>query len=169
MTTAHAASTAGHSGHDDDVRERVRAALKSQQQPTVTVLSSLLAVQDALHCVPPEAIEETAVFCKTTVNEVWSVASFYTNFRFTPPGQFTVDVCWGPACHLVGAQQVLKAVQERIGIDEEGETPDRKVTLRYNTCLGACAQAPCIAVDHHVTGRVTPGSAAEMIGRLAGG
>lgn len=166
MTTTHAAAQSGHGGHTGDLKERVRAALEGQKQPTVTVLSSLLAVQDEFHYIPPEAIEETASFCNSTVNEVWSVASFYTNFRFTPPGEFTLDICWGPTCHLLGAQKILKAVQQRIGLDKEGETPDGRVTLRYNTCLGSCGQAPCIAINHHVTGRITPESAADVAGGL---
>ncbi len=128
----------------------------------------MLAVQDAFHYIPREAIEETAIFCNSTANEVWSVASFYTNFRFTPPAKYTLDVCWGPSCHLMGAQKILKAVQEKTGLDQEGETKDGKLTLRYNTCLGACAQAPCIAVNHHVTGRATPESATATVSRLLG-
>ena len=112
----------------------------------MTVLSSLIAVQDAIHYLPDEAIKETATFCGSSINDVWSVASFYTNFRFTPPGEKTLDVCWGPSCHLVGAQQILDAVQGVLEIKEEGESPDRKVTLKYNTCLGACAQGPVIAI-----------------------
>ena len=92
------------------VREQIRQVLSSQRQPTITVLSSLLAVQDSLHYIPDEAIRETAKFSGSTINEVWSVASFYTNFRFTPPGEKTLDVCWGPSCHLLGAQEVLNAV-----------------------------------------------------------
>jgi NADH-quinone oxidoreductase subunit E len=126
----------------------------------------LLAVQDALHYIPDEAIEEVATFSKTSINEVWSVASFYTNFRFTPPGKVTLDVCWGPTCHMLGAQKVLKSVQDKLGIHEEATTEDGSVTLRYSTCLGACANAPVVAVDHHMKGRVTPESAAELAGSL---
>ncbi|MEX0760850.1 MAG: NAD(P)H-dependent oxidoreductase subunit E [Dehalococcoidia bacterium] len=146
----------------EKLREQIRQALKSQQQPTVTVLSSLLAIQDALHYLPAEAIEETATFCGATINDVWSVASFYTNFRFTPPGKYVLDVCWGPSCHLVGAQKLLKAVQDSLEVHEEGESPDGSVTLRYSTCLGACAQAPVVAVDHRLIGHATPESAAKL-------
>ncbi len=128
----------------------------------MTVLSSLLAVQDAIHYIPDEAIEEVADYSKTSINEVWSVASFYTNFRFTPPGRVTLDVCWGPSCHLLGAQDVLKAVQDELGVQEEATTEDGSVTLRYSTCLGACANAPVVAVDHHMKGRATPKSAAGL-------
>lgn len=139
----------------DEIRERIRNVLRGQKQDTVTVLSSLLAVQDDLHFLPDVAIEETAAFVKSTINEVWSVASFYTNFRFTPPGDHTLEICWGPSCHIMGAQKILKSVQEELGIDREGETENGKVTLKYGTCLGACAQAPVIAVDHLHKGRVS--------------
>lgn len=150
------------------LREQIRQALNAQKQPTITVLSSLIAVQDAIHYLPDEAINETATFCGSTINEVWSVASFYTNFRFTPPGEKTLDVCWGPSCHLVGAQQVLNSVHAALELKEEGTTADGKVTLKYNTCLGACAQGPCIAIDHHLIGRQTPESAADVARDLRG-
>lgn len=150
----------------DALRDRVRTALKGQKQETVTVLSSLLAVQDELRYLPDEAIEETAAFVDSTINEVWSVASFYTNFRFTPPGRHTVEVCWGPSCHLLGAQSVLKAVQDELGIDREGETEDGGVTLSYSTCLGACALAPVVAIDHHHRGRLDPRAAADAVSGL---
>ena len=153
---------------NDDLRTRSRTALRSQQQPTVTVLSSLLAVQDELHYIPDEAIEETATHVKATINDVWSVASFYTNFRFTPPGEHTIDVCWGPSCHLNGAQDVIERVHAELGVDGEGETADGKLTLRYSTCLGACALAPVIAVDHHMKGRMSPDSAAAVVVELKG-
>ena len=150
------------------LREQIRQVLNAQAQPTVTVLSSLIAVQDSIHYLPDEAIKETATFCSSTINEVWSVASFYTNFRFTAPGDKTLDVCWGPSCHLVGAQQILDSVHTALEIKEEGESPDRKVTLKYNTCLGACAQGPVIAINHHLIGKQTPESAAKIARELRG-
>ena len=150
------------------LREQIRQALNSQRQPTVTVLSSLLAVQDSIQYLPDEAIKETATFCSSTINEVWSVASFYTNFRFTTPGEKTLDVCWGPSCHILGAQEILKQVHTALGIKEEGESPDGKVTLKYNTCLGACAQGPVITIDHHLIGKQTPESAVQIVNELRG-
>lgn len=160
--------TTAESEQSSKLREQIRQILNAQAQPTITVLSSLIAVQDAIHYLPDEAIKETATFCGSTINEVWSVASFYTNFRFTPPGEKTLDVCWGPSCHLVGAQRVLDAVQGVLEIKEEGESPDRKVTLKYNTCLGACAQGPVIAINHHLIGKQTPESAAQVARELRG-
>ena len=152
-----------------ETRERIRTAISSQRRPTVTVLSSLLATQDELGYLPDEAIEEIATFAHTTINDVWGVASFYPNFRFTPPGAHIVEVCWGPTCHLGGAQQILKALQDELGLTGEGETQDNRITLKYNTCLGACTQAPVMSTDHRLIGRMTPESAKRLVADLRNG
>ena len=70
--------------NSENLRKIIRDSISNQKRKTVTVLSSLLAVQDKLHYIPDEAVEEISIHCKVTINDVWSVASFYTNFRFTP-------------------------------------------------------------------------------------
>jgi NADH:ubiquinone oxidoreductase subunit E len=128
----------------------------------------LLAVQDELGYIPDEAIEEVAVLNETTINEVWGVASFYTNFRFTPPGEHTVEICWGPTCHLKGASHILSRVMDHLGLEDEGETEDGAISFKFNTCLGACSVAPVMSVDHRLIGRVTPDSASSRVQKLQG-
>ena len=82
----------------EDLRDKITDALVNKNAKTVTVLSSLLAVEDELGYIPPRAIELVALHTKSTINDVWGVASFYTNFRFTPPGEHVVEICWGPTC-----------------------------------------------------------------------
>ena len=147
----------------DGLKERIKKAVHNQPQPTVTILSSLLAVEDELGYIPPEAVAEVAGFNRATINDVWAVVSFYPNFRTTPPGQHRVEVCWGPSCHLVGAMPVIAAVLEAVGLPAEGDTPDGRLSLRYNTCLGACAQAPVMSIDHHLIGRITPEQARNRL------
>ena len=154
---------------NEEMRERIRKALTSQARPTVTVLSSLLAAQDELGYLPDEAIEEVGDYTDASINDVWGVASFYTNFRFTPPGRHLVEVCWGPTCHLVGAAGILKQVQDDLGLTGEGETADDNVTLKYNTCLGACSQAPVVSIGHRLHGRVTPERARILVAALSNG
>ena len=139
----------------DGLKQRMAEAVRRQPQSTVTVLSSLLALQDELGYIPKEGVEEVASFTDSTVNDVWAVASFYPNFRFTPPCLHQVEVCWGASCHLVGAMPVIEAALESCGLTDEGDTPDGRLSLRFNTCLGACSQAPVMAIDHHLVGRVT--------------
>lgn len=148
------------------LKQRIHDAVHSQTQPTVTVLSSLLAVEDELGYIPKEALEFVAEFSNATVNDVWAVASFYPNFLFEPPAEHVVEVCWGASCHLVGAMGIFKSVLEAAGLKDEGDTPDKRLTVKFNTCLGACSQAPVMAMDHHLAGRVNPESAAKNVANL---
>ncbi len=150
----------------DGLEQRIDRAVRSQTQPTVTVLSSLLAVEDELHYIPREAVERVAEFNGATVNDVWAVASFYPNFRFQPPAIRQVEVCWGASCHLMGAMAVVESVLEAAGLEEEGERADHWLSVRLNTCLGACSQAPVMSIDHHLEGRVSPESAALRVTKL---
>ncbi|MCH8744379.1 MAG: NAD(P)H-dependent oxidoreductase subunit E, partial [Chloroflexi bacterium] len=150
----------------DELKPRISIAIHNQPQPTVTVLSSLLAVEDELGYIPKEAIEEVAGFTGLTVNDVWAVASFYPNFRFQPPCQHQLELCWGPSCHLMGAMSVIGAALEQLGVEGEGDLADGSLTLRYNTCLGACAQAPVISADHNLMGRQTVESVKTAIVEL---
>jgi NADH-quinone oxidoreductase subunit E len=140
----------------DGLKERIDKAIHNQPQPTVTILSSLLAVEDELGYIPKEAVEEVASFTGATVNDVWAVASFYPNFRFRPPCEHQIEICWGPSCHLLGAMSLIQSVLDAVGLEGEGDTPDCRLSVRYNTCLGACAQAPVISIDHHLMGRLSP-------------
>ncbi|GAG35930.1 unnamed protein product, partial [marine sediment metagenome] len=123
----------------------------------------------AIGHIPPEAIEEVAEFTHSTGNDVWGVASFYTNFRITPPGKHVVEVCWGPSCHLLGASAILQEVLDSLELAGEGETRDKNITFKYNTCLGACAQAPVVSVDHQLIGRVTPEAVRRRVEELRNG
>tara|TARA_Y100001960_G_C14233602_1_gene614962 strand:- start:312 stop:560 length:249 start_codon:yes stop_codon:yes gene_type:complete len=74
-----------------------------------------------------------------------------------------VEVCWGPTCHLLGAMDVLVAIQSKLGLEGEGDVPDGVIGLKYNTCLGACSQGPVISVDEKITGAVTVETALSVL------
>ncbi len=150
----------------EGLAQRISQAMLGQEQATITILSTLLAVQDELGYLAKEAIELVAGFTDSTINDVWAVASFYPNFRFEPPCLHQVEVCWGASCHLVGAMPLMEAVMEACELESEGDREDGRLSLRFNTCLGACAHAPVIAIDHHLMGRQTPETARERIGGL---
>ena len=137
----------------DRFRDEINHIVSSQTRPTITVLSSLLATQDEFGYIPDLAIEVIAEYTNHTINEVWGVASFYPNFRFTKPGENILEICWGPTCHLAGAAKILNDIQNALGLKGEGETDSGKFTLKYNTCLGACSQGPVFAIDHKLYGK----------------
>jgi NADH:ubiquinone oxidoreductase subunit E len=61
---------------------------------------------------------------------------------------------------------LIGRVFEASGLQDEGDTPDGKLTVRLNTCLGACAQAPVMSIDHRLMGRISPQEAAGKVAEL---
>ena len=152
---------------NQNIRDEVNKILSSSTDTTVTVLSSLLLVQDEIGYIPNEAVEEIGSFLKTSINEVWGVATFYTNFRFTPPCANVLEVCWGPTCHLKGAPDLISGVLKQLNLEEQGDSQDKGISVRYNTCLGACQQAPVISVNHALRGNVKASEISNIIDFVA--
>ncbi len=149
-----------------EVAHRIAQILAKPKRKTVTVLSSLIAIQDEFGYIPPEAISAIAEKTGDSINDVYGVATFYTHFRLSPPTEHTVEVCWGPSCHVVGAPEIMRAMEEELAIKGQGDTPDGMFTLKRNSCAAACAQGPVIVIDHQVCGRLTPQAAQELIRNL---
>ena len=152
----------------ETLRDRIIRAINSQKQKTTTVLSCLLAVEDELGYIPEEAMGEVSKLTDVTINDVWGVASFYTNFQFQPPGLHKVEICWGPTCHILGAMGVIEEVLKSLGLSGEGTTDDGSTTLRLNTCLGACSNGPVMSVDHRLIGRVSPQNGVDIVNEVNG-
>lgn len=150
----------------ETLRDRIIRAINSQKQKTITVLSCLLAVEDELGYIPEEAMEEVSILTDVTINDVWGVASFYTNFQFQPSGLHKVEICWGPTCHILGAMGVIEEVLKSLGLSGEGTTDDGMTNLRLNTCLGACSNGPVMSVDHRLIGRVSPQNGVDIVNEL---
>lgn len=168
-TSDNASASASAPDASGGLRERARRAVAEQPSRTVTVLSSLLAAHDELGYLPYEAVEEAAVSAGASVNEAWSVASFYPNFRFTPPPRHSVEVCWGPTCHVLGAQPILQGLARHLGLDGEGDAEDGSVSLKFNTCLGVCPHAPAMSFDHELAGRMSLDAAVVRLERVRSG
>jgi len=142
------------------------APYKGQRGATIPVLQK---AQEKLGYLPEEAISEIADFLGLTKNEIYGVATFYAQFRFERPGEHTIKVCQGTACHVRGASRILEEVARDLGIDAGKRTsPDHKFSLERVACFGACALAPVMVIDDTVYGKVTTAEAKKLIEEYRG-
>jgi len=133
------------------------------------LITILLEVQENFSYLPEEAIHMVARFLDINEGEIYSVASFYAQFRLTPVGRHRVTVCRGTACHIHGAPRILNEMEKEIGI-KEGETrSDLEFSLESVACIGCCALAPCIKINDLVYGEMTPEKAEELYAGLNNG
>lgn len=115
---------------------------------------------------PSEAMLSVARFLSIPPSKVYGVATFYNQFRFTPPGRRPVKVCMGTACHMAGGQLVLEAAERTLDIRVGGLTPDGEFSLERVACVGCCAIAPVMVVGGTVEPRMTPFKVEEVFAAL---
>lgn len=78
--------------------------------------------------------------------EVYEVASFYTMFHLNPVGKSVLEVCRTGPCMLVGADNIVKYLENKLNIKDGETTPDGLFTIKTVECLGACGYAPMMQV-----------------------
>jgi NADH-quinone oxidoreductase subunit E len=107
-------------------------------------------IQKSYGYIPEEAIHKISRWLKISENEIFGVATFYAQFRFTPPGKHHIKVCLGTACHVKGGEQMLEVLQRRLEIKPGETTADGKYDLERVACLGCCALAPVVSLDNKI-------------------
>jgi len=138
---------------------------KSYQAEKGAVIPLLQKVQENLGYLSKEAISEIAKFSGISESEVFGVASFYAQFRFTPRGEHSLKVCLGTACHVRGGSNILETVERELGVQPGGTTSDYKFSLERVACFGCCALAPVMVVDKDVHGRMTTTKVKDILGK----
>ncbi|MFW9811521.1 MAG: NAD(P)H-dependent oxidoreductase subunit E [Candidatus Thorarchaeota archaeon] len=119
------------------------------------LISSLQKIQLRLGYIPQEAVQKLAEEMHLSEQDVYGVATFYKNFRFTPPGKHQVKMCMGTACFVQGGERLLSATTERLGIQPGETSEDGRYSIERVACLGCCALAPVTVVDDEVHGKMT--------------
>ena len=89
------------------------------------------------------------------LEEIYGVATFYSQFTLNPKGQYKISVCLGTACYVKGAGDIFNRLQEKLGIESGMCTPDGKFSLDACRCIGACGLAPVMTINDEVYGRLT--------------
>lgn len=102
-------------------------------------------------------------------SHVYGVATFYSLFKLTEPGEHIVTGCLGTACYVKGVEEIMQAIEREFRIKRGETTPDRKLSIFVTRCIGACAMAPNIVVDDEVIGKATKEMVLEKIKHVLGG
>lgn len=127
------------------------------------LISILQEVQGEVGYISEEAMKAIAEFLEVPGSAVYSVATFYNQFRFTPLGRYPVKVCMGTACHLAGGSLVLEAMARELDIDVGSITPDQDFSLDRVACIGCCALAPVVAIGDSIYPRMTSPKVEEVL------
>jgi formate dehydrogenase subunit gamma len=139
-----------------DALAMVRNALERHEGEPGALLPVLHDVQDALGCIPADAVAVIAKGLNLSRAEVHGVINYYHHFRSEPAGRTVVQVCRAESCQACGADALLAHAERVLNCASHHTRDDGAYTLEPVYCLGMCALSPAIMVGEKLYARVTP-------------
>ena len=135
---------------------RLKAVLDENCCDPGRLMSVMQQAQGIYGYLPYEVQVMIADGMDVPLERVYGLSTFYGQFLLAPAGKYAVSVCMGTACYVKGAQAVLDALEDLLGIAPGECTPDGLFSIEACRCVGACGLAPVMTVNDDVYGNLTP-------------
>ena len=121
-----------------------------------SLITILQKTQEIYGYIPTDAIYYIAEKTGLTPAKILGVATFYSQFRFQAVGKYLIMICKGTACYVNGAERIIEAVSEELGIGDNQTTEDGLFSLSLVSCLGCCSLAPVMMINEDTYVSLTP-------------
>ena len=146
----------------------IKGILAKYPEARGSLIPILQDIQEKFGYLSEEAVEELERLMDISANEIYGVATFYAQFRFSPPGRHTILSCQGTACHVRGGWKILQELQQHLGIRAGQTTADGQFDLERVACLGCCALAPVVSIDSKVHAQMTSKKIPSVLSQYTG-
>ena len=147
-------------------QDRAHKILESYPEPRSAIMPLLYVASLEHEYVSLDAMTEVAELTGVTPAQVQSVATFYTMFKREKVGTYLVSVCTSISCYLMGADEILEAVEEATGAPHGEPSPDGLFSVEHVECIGACGGAPAVQVNYELVEGITPDAGKKLIAWL---
>jgi NADH-quinone oxidoreductase subunit E len=127
------------------------------------IIEAFHALQDKFNYIPREALVEAAWVFKISEAQAYGVATFYSYLSVERRGKYIIRMCESAPCHVAGADELLKAIENQLGIKVGETTADGKFTLEVTECVGQCQATPVITINSVPVFNVTPQNLAQVL------
>lgn len=151
MNKKPAVSFKGTKKQENELREFI---LTEKGEPGA-LMPVLQKAQEIYGYLPIEVQTIVADALDISLSEVYGVVTFYSQFSLNPKGEHRISICLGTACYVKGADKILEALEEKLGVKVGECTPDGVFSIDSCRCVGACGLAPVMMIDDDVYGRLT--------------
>ena len=144
--------------------EQLIAVIEKYRGTKGALMPVLQEAQEIYGYLPLEVQKIIALRMGVSIEEVYGVSTFYSQFVLNPKGDVSIAVCMGTACYVKGSGDILDKITQILGLPSGSTTPDGKYSLEATRCIGACGLAPVLTVNNEVYGKLT---VADVEGILA--
>jgi NADH-quinone oxidoreductase subunit E len=144
-------------------QEVMQSIIKRYPSTRSSIMPLLHYVQSVSGYVTNEGIETISKILEIETAEVSAVATFYTQYKRKPVGEYHVGVCTNTLCAVMGGDAIFSALKEHLGVENDGVTADGKVSLEHIECNAACDYAPVVMANWEFYDNQTVESAKALV------
>lgn len=152
-------------------RSQIIAIIEAHGKTKEGLLSILLEIQNSSgeNYVHEQWAKLVAEQLGLPYSKVYDVLTFYAMFSTKPRGKYVIEVCKSTPCHVSKAYNIVKILENELGINIGNTTEDKLFTLQYTSCVGACDIGPIMKIGEDVYGNLTADKITELINTYRGG
>ena len=140
-------------GTDEQV-EQFNELLTVNKDNRNNIMEVLQKTQGIFGYIPEGTIKLISDSLTMPESDIYGIITFYSQFSLTPKAKYNIDVCLGTACFVLGAQDVLNKILDKLQVKVGETTSDGKWIVTSCRCLGCCGLAPAITINGEVYGKV---------------
>ncbi|MFW9865960.1 MAG: NAD(P)H-dependent oxidoreductase subunit E [Candidatus Thorarchaeota archaeon] len=140
--------------------------LKNSEGEKGNLISILQSIQAIYNYLPIYVLNYISEELKRPLAEIFSVATFYTQFKFQPLGKNHIICCDGTACHVKKGPLLLNWLESDLGIKSGETTEDHEFSIESVACLGCCAISPVCVINGKIYGELTPKKLRKIMKKL---
>ena len=146
--------------------DEIAALLAKYPEKKSAVLPLCYLAQDEYGYLNIDHIQEVADILEMPYTDVYEVVTFYSLLYDQPVGQWVLQVCDDNPCCFTGGEELIADLEQRLGIQAGGTTPDKTFTLQRVKCIGACHRAPVMQANLQFEYDVTPDKVPGLLENL---
>jgi NADH-quinone oxidoreductase subunit E len=145
---------------NNDVMNSIVARYPRKRSAIMPLLHYVQAISGY---VTNDGIEKISEILEIETAEVSAVATFYTQYKRKPVGEYHIGVCTNTLCAIMGGDVIMEALKDHLGLDNDGVTPDGKVSLEHIECNAACDYAPVVMANWEFYDNQSVASAKDLV------
>ena len=143
--------------------EKLLAVIAKYADTEGAMMPILQEAQEIYGYLPIEVMRIIARETGFALEEIFGVASFYSQFSLNPKGQVAIAVCLGTACYVKGSGDILNKIVEILGVPADSTSSDGKYSVDATRCIGACGLAPVLTINGEVYGRLVVADVPDIL------
>ena len=130
-----------------------------------TIIEALQQEMSKNGWISEDAIKEISKRLGKAESEIYGVATFYAQFSLEKTATYTISVCTGTTCFILGAEKILEEICNQLNVKPDTISEDGKWYVSTARCIGCCGMAPVMSINGEVYGNLKPNMIKDILAK----